>query len=335
MSGAGLRVAVLGATGSVGTELLRVLEERAFPVSELRAVASPESAGAELEFHGLPLRVEALRLERLLDLDLVFCAAPGVLTELLEPLRRAGVRGIDLTGALELDPTLPLHRPGEPAGAAEGVPWVAVPRGIVGGLALVLAALEGEVEILRVTVLALEPASGVGRRGVDELSDQTVHLLRAMTGEAGDARVFPRPLAFDCVPLVGEPLPSGETSEERRLAHVLRRLLRRPALAVETTRIRVPVFSGSLAAVHIATEKPLALERARALWAQWPQLRVVDAEELPTPRASVGEDAVLIGRLRPAPGAEPGIGFVLALDDLRRGAALGAVEAAEALCGGG
>ncbi len=327
-----LVVAVIGATGVVGEELLALLETREFPVGELRAFGSEESAGAELEFAGERLVVETLDPARVARADLVFCAAPGVLAPLLEPIEASGARLVDLSGGLELDLGVPLWLPG--ASAGPGRAWRAIPRGVVAALGVALLPLHREVGLERVTAVSLEPALGVGRRGVEELSDQTLALLGGMTGEAGESAVFPQPLAFDCLPSVGLALEGGETSEERRLVHVLRRLLAAPGLAIEATRVRVPVFAGSLACVHLATARELSPERAIELWEKDPAVEVLPGDVLPTPRGTGGADRVRIGRVRRAAGPAPGLAFALAQDDLRRGAALAAVEAAESLLAG-
>lgn len=328
MARRGYRVGVIGATGAVGGELLRVLEERRFPALELRAFASPASVGAELEFHGEAVRVEPLDPSRVVACDLVFCAAPGALTELLPGL--GSTRLVDVSGALELDPAVPLHPPGGAAPDASG-PWRAVPRGAAAGLGAALAPLHREAEIERLTAVCLEPASEAGRRGVEELSAQTLELLNALTGEAPQSEVFPQPLAFDCLPLVGTPLDGGDSSEERRLAHVVRRLLAAPELIVEGTRVRAPVFGGTLVCVHLETARSLSASRARELWEKLPYLRVLDEPSLPSARSSVGTDEILIGRLRGGGEGDEALAFVLAVDGLRRGAALSAVEAADAL----
>jgi aspartate-semialdehyde dehydrogenase len=328
MGARGQRVALLGATGMVGRELLEVLAERRFPVAELLPYATEGSAGSELEFRGELLEVEPLRGGGAWeDCDLVFCAAPGVLDAERLARHPTGARLVDLSGALELDPGVPLHRFGAP-GLPAGTRRVAVPRGVVVGVAAVLETLAGEAGLRRASVVTLEPASGVGRAGIDELSEQTLEILRAMTGEAGAAERFPLPLAFDCLPQVGLALGDGETSEEARLRHVVRRWLARPDLVLEVTRVRVPVFSGSLALVHAELARPLAREAARKCLAGRRGLVLCDQGELPTPRTATGRDAIAVGRVRVE--AER-LALALAQDDLRPGSALAAVEAAEAL----
>jgi aspartate-semialdehyde dehydrogenase len=248
MAGRGHRVALLGSTGAVGQELLAVLEERSFPVLELLPYGSEASAGTEIEFGGETLEVEPLLPGGGTSVDgwdLVLCAAPGILEELLPELEAGEARVVDVSGSLELSPEVPLHRVGSAALPA-GSRRIAVPRGAVAGMGLALEPLEREVGLVRVSAVTLESASGAGREGVGELADQTVQLLSAMTGEAGDAVRFPQPLAFDCLPSVGLLLEEGETSEEARLRMVVRRLLERPELPIEVTRVRVPIFAGSL-----------------------------------------------------------------------------------------
>jgi aspartate-semialdehyde dehydrogenase len=330
------RVALLGATGVVGREILEVLAERRFPLDELIPYASPGSAGGDVELQGEPLDVEPLLSDAPTSAapwqrcGLVICAAPLVLEGRLEEVRESGARLVDVSGALELLPEVPLHRVGASDLPADAT-WVAVPRGAAAGVGLALEPLEREPGIRRASVVTLDPASGAGREGVSELSDQTVELLNAMTGETEASARFPRPLAFDCLPQVGLLLEDGETSEEQRLRHVVRRWLCRPDLALEVTRVRVPVFSGSLALVHVELGSKLGREQARKLWEARGSIEVSELEELPTPRSMTGRDSIRIGRVR-ADGSR--LAFAVALDDLRVGSALAAVEAAEALCGG-
>ncbi len=326
MSSARPRVAVLGATGAVGAEILQLLGERRLPLASLRLFASEASEGAEIEFGGEVFEAETIEPGCLDDRDLVFAAAPGVLGPLLPEIEAQDTLLVDLSGALELDPEVPLWIPGRRLQRSR----VAIPRGVVGGLAIALSPLAGEAAPERVTVTTLESASGAGRRGLEELREQTVGVLSAMDGSSGEAGVFPQSLAFDCLPAIGEFGEGGETFEERRLRHVLRRVLGLPHLEVEITRVRVPVFMGGVASVHVRLAKSLGIARLEDLWRAAPALGLLSDPELPTPRAAAASDLVQIGRVR----IDESVGlvaFVLALDLLRRGAALGAVEAAEQL----
>jgi len=316
-------VGLLGATGAVGEELLRLLDDRTLPIGELRVFASTDSEGSELDFRGDEVFVEEADPQALTACDLLFCAAPAVLEEHLDSLRASDTRVVDLSGVLELDSQVPLFVPGErPQG-----PWVAIPRGVVGGLALALRPLGA---LRRLTVTTLESAVGAGRRGVEELQSQTIHILQAMDGEAGDTDVFPQALAFDTLPQVGDFVESDETTEERRLRHVLRRILEAPGLNIEVTRVRVPTFMGAQASVSVELEAALPLSQLAERWRKGPGLRLLSDPELPTPRGATAHEEVEIGRVRL--NEESGsLSFVLALDTLHRGAARSALEAARQL----
>ena len=330
MANPGLRVAVLGATGAVGAEILQVLEERRFPVRELLACASADSEGDSLEFRDSSLKIVRARGEELSACDLVLSAAPGLLPSLLPALRRGQARVIDVTGALEIDPEVPLWLPGLsvfPSGSPRPR-FVAVPRGVATGIALSLAPFNSAGALRRVTVVTLESASGAGIAGVGELTDHTVQVLNRMNGERAESEVFLQSLAFDCLPQIGALEADGETTDEVRLRSVLRRLLSAAELPIELTRVRIPTLGGSLAVVHAELDKPVTVAEATSLWAAQPGIGLLGDEELPTPRGSLGHDEAAVGRVRAGGGR---LAFVVALNDLRLGAALGVVSAAEAL----
>ncbi|MCP4004901.1 MAG: hypothetical protein GY725_11960 [bacterium] len=331
MAQKGFRVAVIGATGAVGSEIIDVLEQRRLPVLELLPFASEASEATHVEFRGEEVDVGLPEASLLADCDLVFCAAPHVLREFLPALRQSDTRVVDLSGEFETDPGIPMHLPGVTSVHASS-PFVAIPRGIVAGAALALAPIAREIELTRVTLVCLETASAAGLAGIGELTNHTIALLNEMTGETLPSEVFPRSLAFDCLPLVGE---GGEPDvpSERSLRDVLRRLLGSPDLPVETTRIHIPALGGSVAAVHLALSHDLPAAQARDLWEKAPGLRLLDEADLPTPRGALGHDDVEIGRLRSNPEDARRLAFVLALNNLRRGAALCAIEAAEVLLG--
>jgi aspartate-semialdehyde dehydrogenase len=323
------RVAVVGATGAVGAEVLAVLEERRFALRELRAYASPDSEGEELEFRGDSLKLRRVRAEEIASCELVICAARGVLPELLPALRRSQAAVIDVSGALESDPVVPLFLPGvTPALEAKSRPqFVAVPRGVAVGLAVALAPLARAGVLRRATAVTLESASGAGIAGVGELTDHTVQVLNHMSGERAESEVFGQSLAFDSLPQIGALEPDGRSSEESALLRVLGRLVPGEH-SLEVTRVRIPTLGGSMAAVHVELARELSLDETRALLAGQSQLALLPAGELPTPRAALGHDDVAIGRLRAGGGRAA---FVLALNDLRLGAALGVAAAAESL----
>ena len=310
---------LIGATGAVGEEVLALLGAARLPIAELRVFASEDSAGLYVDFFDEELRVEPAEAEALARCDLLICAAP------LEPSLLSGLRGsplVDLSGALEDDPEVPLIA-GSLSSGPRDARVVAAARGITVGTALVLHALAAESEIARATITTLEGAGGAGRRGLDALSEQTVQMLNAMDGAPDEAGVFPRALAFDVLPQVGRLQPDGTTHEEARMATALRRLLPAPALDLEITRVRVPIFLGSLAVLNLEFHKDIPIERARERLEALPEVELLSGDEIPTPRGAVGSDPIAVGRLR----AEArGLSLVLAQDDLRHGAARTALD---------
>ena len=195
------------------------------------------------------------------------------------------------------------------------------------GIALALAPFNAAGLLRRVTALTLESASGAGIAGVGELTDHTVQVLNRMSGERSESEVFSQSLAFDSLPQIGTLEADGQTSDEVRLRDVLRRLLASADLPIELTRVRIPTLGGSLAAVHAELTRPVALDEATRLWKAQPGIGLL-GDELPTPRGSLGHDDAAVGRVR---AAGDRLAFVVALNDLRLGAALGVVGAAEAL----
>lgn len=315
---------LVGATGVVGGEIVSLLQERRVAIAQLRLFASDGSAGSPIDWFEDEIMVEALEPGSLADCDLVIYAAPRN-ESLLAELRAADVALVDLSGALEADEEVRLVA-GSISTPGKADPHVAIARGISVGIALVLRALSQEVQFQRASIVVLEGASGLGRPGLDTLTEQTVRVLNAMDGGALDGGVFPQALAFDCVPQVGELTDDGGTDEEERLAFVLRRLLNDPELELAVTRVRVPIYVGSLATLHLDLSAELSAARAERLLRESPEIDVRLGADLPSPRGASGRDQVVVGRIRAA-GSQ--LALVLAQDDLRRGAALGAVETVE------
>jgi aspartate-semialdehyde dehydrogenase len=321
------RVGVVGATGALGSELVTVLEERAFPAGALMPIASDRSLGREVEFGGesRPVETEVRSLE---GLDLVFlCAPPDVSLGYARLALQSQVPCIDLSGALADQPDVPLL-------VAERLdpdveitqPLVAAPPGPALGFALLLAPIETAVGLRRVIATTLEAASVGGRGGVDALSDQSIALFNLQDPdeeEEIEARV-----AFDCLPGIGELEADGCTRHEQVLARVLARLLGRD-VPLALTSVRVPTFGGDGISLVIETERPLDVAGAQALLEKAPGVRVWPADGGPSTRTTVGREAVLAGRIRRDPSGA-GLQLWAAMDGLRL-AALNGVRLAEAL----
>jgi aspartate-semialdehyde dehydrogenase len=320
------RVGVVGATGALGSEVVSVLEERAFPAGALMPIASDRSLGREVEFGGesRPVETDVRSLE---GLDLVFlCAPPDVSLGYARLALQAQVACIDLSGALADQPDVPLlvaERMDPDAEITQ--PLVAAPPGPALGFALLLAPIEAAVGLRRVIATTLEAASVCGRGGVDALSDQSIALfnLQDPDEEEIEARV-----AFDCLPGIGEIEADGATRHEQVLARVLARLLGRD-VPLALTSVRVPTFGGDGISLVIETERPLDVAGAQALLEKAPGVRVWPGDGGPSTRTTVGREAVLAGRIRRDPSGA-GLQVWAAMDSLRL-AALNGVRLAEAL----
>lgn len=328
-----MRVAIVGATGAVGRELLALLEERAFPAEQVRAYASARSAGTALPFRGGELVVEALPEDGDLGADVVFSSAGGSLSKArARAWAAAGAVVIDNTSAWRMDPDTPLVVPeinGEAALAHRGI--VANPNcsTIIGLMAL--APLHRRFGLTRATVATYQAVSGSGAGGIDELARQT----RAyMAGEALETRTFAHPIAFNLFSHDSDVGEDGYNVEERKLLLESRKILGAPALAVSATCVRVPVFRAHSEAIHAEFVRPVGPDEAREVLDGAEGVRVVDdrdANLFPMPRDASGRDEVLVGRIR-ADASKPGaVALFVSGDQIRKGAALNAIQIAESL----
>ena len=314
-----LEVAVIGATGALGSELVAVLSERDFPVGRLRPIASDRSLGESVELRGEEIAVEA-ELASLDGVDLIFlCAPPDVSLDYAGRALRARVPAIDLSGALADQPDVNLLVGDWLESAAEPArPLVAGPGGATLALALVLAPLERAAGLRRVVATTFEAATVAGRQGVEELSEESIALF-------SQQQVSDDSAAFDCRPALQPPGADGSTLHETRVVAGLQRLLGRE-LDVALTSVRVPTFSGDGLSVWIETERPLDPQELRAALEKAPGVTVWPEPAGPSTRASVERDVVLVGRLRAAGG---GLGLWVSADGLHL-AARNAVLLAEA-----
>ncbi len=325
-------VVVVGATGAVGEVLLRVLEERAFPVGELRALASERSVGQSVRFAGEAQRVEQARPEAFDGADFVFFAATGSLSKELAPevVRRGGI-AIDKSSTWRLHDDVPLVVPevnGDALEKHEGI--IACPNCTTIGFVMALEPLRRAAGVKSVVVTTLQADSVAGRPGIDELERQ---LAARERGEVLKAEVFAAPIAHNVVPLCEKFSEQGYSSEELKLRNETRKVLALPELVVSMTCVRVPVLVGHAATLLVETERPLAPEEARAALAAFPGVEVIDdpdSERFPTPAEVEGRDEVLVGRVRRDLESER-LWLWEVSDNLRKGAATNAVQIAEEL----
>lgn len=327
-----LHVAILGATGAVGEEFLAVLEQRKFPVASLKLLASERSAGQGRRFAGENLRVEAVRDGAFRGVDLaLFSAGASTSRAWAAKAIEQGCLVVDNSSAFRMDPSTPLVVPEcnlDAARSHQGI--IANPNCSTIILCVALAPLVGH-GLRRVVVSTYQAASGAGARAMQELYDVARGMLR---GEAPRAEVFAHPLAFNLLPQVDAFLDGGYTKEEDKMLLESRKILGQPELVVEATCVRVPVGRCHSESVAVELQRPLLPAAARALFERAPGLLVVDRPSeraYPMPLDFSGRDEVGIGRIRQSRVFAGGLAFWIVGDQLRKGAALNAVQIAESL----
>ena len=330
MSSNGKTIAIVGATGAVGEVLLQVLEERQFPVDELRPLASERSSGTTVQFHGRDLPVGLARPEAFDDVDFVFFAATGTLSKELAPeAARRGAVAIDKSSTWRMTPSVPLVVPEvNPQALAGHQGIVACPNCTTIGFVMALEPIRRAAGLKSVVVTTLQAVSGAGKPGIDELDAQ---IAAAGRGESPVAKTFAAPIAFNVVPLCETFRDDGYSTEEVKLLHETRKIFDMPALDVSMTCVRVPVPVGHSATCLIETERPLSVAAARAALENFPGVRVVDDPAhnvFPTPADVAGRDEVLVGRIRRDLNSDR-LWLWEVSDNLRKGAATNAVQIAE------
>ncbi|MEK6530856.1 MAG: aspartate-semialdehyde dehydrogenase, partial [candidate division NC10 bacterium] len=273
--GAGYVVAVVGATGAAGSTTLKILEERKFPVSELRCYASERSAGKTVAFRGDSVRVEKVGPDAFKGVEITFFSAGSAQSKEYAPLAvKAGAVVVDKSSAFRMDPAVPLVVPEINPHAVKGHSGiVASPNCTTVVTVMPLKPLHDAARLRRVIATSYQAVSGAGVRGVEELRRQTLAWAR---GEALTVEFFPHQIAFNLIPHIDRFADNGYTGEELKLIHEVRKILELPDLAISPTTVRVPVFTAHSIAVNVETEEPVTPQRARELFADFPGLRVWD-----------------------------------------------------------
>jgi aspartate-semialdehyde dehydrogenase len=328
----GLRVAVVGATGAVGPEVLRVLEERSFPASEVVAFASARSAGRRVGFARGELEVRELTDDALEGFDLaLFSAGAGTSRRYAPEAVRRGCVVVDKSSAFRLEPGVPLIVPEvNPDAAAEHRGIVANPNCSTIQLVAALSPLHAQAGIAHLTVATYQAVSGTGAKAVTELRDQSRELLE---GRGVTPQVYHHQIAFNAIPHC-DSFDGADTLEEIKLVKETHKILADPAIGISATCVRVPVWRGHSEAVWIETRDPLSPELARELLEAAPGIRVVDdpaANGYPLASDAVGTDDVLVGRIRADTTRTNGLALWIVADNLRKGAATNGVQIAELL----
>lgn len=328
-------VAVVGATGVVGQEFLRVLEQRRFPVQRLRLMASPRSAGSKVRWQGTDHVVEDLATADFRGVELaLFSAGSGPSKTEAPRAVRQGALVIDNSSAWRMDPGVPLVVPQVNAEAARGHKGlIANPNCSTIILLMALAPLERQVPVRRLVVSTYQAVSGSGQGGLDELDRQAGE---EAAGRPLTTKTYPYPIHRNALPFVQAFAEGDLTTEEWKLVRESQRILSRPDLRVTATCVRVPVRRAHSEAVNVEFERPVSPAQARAWIAAAPGVRVVDDPArllFPTPRDAEGQDDVLVGRIRQDPSHACGLDLWVTGDQIRKGAALNAVEIAEQVLG--
>jgi aspartate-semialdehyde dehydrogenase len=332
----GYRVAVVGATGNVGREILNILAERQFPLAEVAAVASARSTGDEVDFgeSGETLKVKNLDHFDFAGWDMALFAAGSDISKLHVPrAAAAGCTVIDNSSLYRMDPDVPLIVPEVNPEAIAGYSAkniIANPNCSTAQLVVALKPLHDAAKIKRVVVATYQSVSGAGKAGMDELFEQSRNIF---VGDGNEPVKFPKQIAFNVIPQCGDFQDDGATTEEWKLVVETKKILD-PAIKLTATCVRVPVFVGHSEAVNIEFENELSAAQAKAILREAPGVMLVDKREdggYVTPVEVVGEYATYVSRVRDDPTVENGLSLWVVSDNLRKGAALNAVQIAELL----
>jgi aspartate-semialdehyde dehydrogenase len=327
------KVAVVGATGNVGREMLSVLAERLFPASEVVALASSRSVGTSVSFGDATLKVKALEHYDFKGTDIVLMSAGGAVSKIWSPkIAAQGALVIDNSSAWRMDREVPLVVPEVNADALNGIKKgiVANPNCSTAQLVVALKPLNDYAKIKRVVVSTYQSVSGSGKDAMDELFKQSRAVFVA---DPIEHQHYPKQIAFNVIPYCGDFLDSGYTTEEWKMMVEVQKILD-PDIQLTVTCVRVPVFIGHSEAVSIEFERPITAAKAREILRAAPGILVIDKREddgYITPLEAAGEDATYVSRIRKDPTVDHGLSMWVVADNLRKGAALNAVQIAECL----
>ena len=328
----GFKVAIAGATGNVGREMLNILEERGFPADEVVALASRRSQGTEVSYGDRTLKVKDLATYDFSDTDICLMSAGGNVSKEWSPkIGKQGCVVIDNSSAWRYDQDVPLVVPEVNPDAIDGYTKrniVANPNCSTAQMLVALKPLHDAATIKRVVVATYQSVSGAGKEGMDELFTQTRAVFVA---DPVEAKKFTKRIAFNVIPHIDVFLDDGSTKEEWKMVAETKKMLD-PKIKVTATCVRVPVFIGHSEAVNLEFEKPITADEAREILRDAPGCLVVDKREnggYVTPIESAGEDATYISRIREDPTVDNGLNLWIVSDNLRKGAALNAVQIAE------
>lgn len=326
-------VAVVGATGAVGNEMIAVLEERKFPVEKLRLFASEKSEGKTLKFEGNDIPVETLNEDSFKGIDIALFSAGGERSKIWAPIAaKSGCVVVDNSSQWRMDPGVPLV---VPEVNPHDLKWhkgiIANPNCSTIQMVVALKPIHDAAKIKRVVVTTFQSVSGTGKKAMDELLEQTGDILNFRDVKCN---VYPHQIAFNALPHIDKFFENGYTKEEIKMVEETKKIMGDSSIKVTATTVRVPVFRGHSEALNIETEKKITPNEVRSVLAKSPGITLFDAPEknvYPMPIDAAGKDDVYVGRVREDESIENGINMWIAADNLRKGAALNAVQIAEKL----
>lgn len=330
-------IAIVGATGAVGQEMMEILKERNFPINELRLLASKRSAGKELEYDNKKIKIQELGENSFENIDIALFSAGGSRSKEFAPIAvQAGAVVVDNSSAFRMDEGVPLVIPEiNPEAVAEyknkGI--VANPNCTTAVTVMALKPLHDLGKIKRVIASSYQAVSGAGAQAIEELRNQT---LAWVNSQEIRAEAFPHQIAFNLLPQIDSFLDNGYTKEEMKLHNEARKILGSSDMVLTATTVRVPVFRAHSVSVNIETEKKITAEEAKQALNSFPGVRVVDEPselKYPMPIDAAGENDCIVGRIREDYTVPNGLCFWVVGDQLRKGAALNAVQIAELLIG--
>jgi aspartate-semialdehyde dehydrogenase len=335
MSGKKINVAVAGATGAVGNQMIRCLEEADFPIGSIKLLASARSVGRTLRFKGDMIAVEELKEDSFKGMDIALFSAGGGTSERFAPCAaNDGCVVVDNSSAWRMDPDVPLVVPEVNSHAIAGFPKkgiIANPNCSTIQMVVALDPIHRNYQIKRIVVSTYQAVSGTGKKAIDELFDQTRAMINFLDYEK---KVYPHRIAFNCLPHIDTFLDNGYTKEEMKMVNETRKILEDDTIGVTATTVRVPVFYGHCEAVNVETRKPISASEVRQLLQNSDGIKVMDdpAKTLyPLATDGAGQDLTLVGRIRNDESINNGINMWIVADNIRKGAATNAVQIARVL----
>jgi len=337
MSSQGYNVAVVGATGAVGTMMIKVLEERNFPVKSIKFLASARSAGKKLTFKGTEVVVEELKESSFKGVDIALFSAGASVSRAFGPVAvSSGCVVVDNSSAFRMDPETPLVVPEvNPHALKKHKGLISNPNCSTIQMVVALKPIRDAAGIKRIVVTTFQAVSGTGQRAIFELENQVKAWVK---GEPMPRSVYPHQIAFNCLPHIGAFLDNAYTEEEMKMVNETRKIFEDPSIAVSATTVRVPVFYGHSESINVELKSPLSPEEARELLSKAEGVTVVDDPKnnlYPMPIHAAGQDKTLVGRIRKDLSVEHGLAMWVVADNIRKGAATNAVQIAELLIQGG